>query len=243
MMFRKYASALAIAAFLTLGQAAAHDLADFGGVCDGLTDNTPALNAAIAAALASPSDKVINIPTGRCMMLSKPSPLSGGVSIVGQGKSNSVLVRAYSGDVLTITGNGTNIRDLTIFAEPGTHGNFGIHMIANEAVGAGGNHTIENVWVTGNGGTYGSAIFADGAGKTTAPAGIRTIFMKDVTAFNSTFWSVNWWNCIACEWYGGGVYQGFGTMQGIAVGGGTQASRIDANIPMATSTIWPGALR
>ena len=52
------------------------------------------------------------------------------------------------------------------------------------------------------------------------------------------------WNCIACEWFGGGAYQGFGTTQALAVGGalGTE-NLIHAQIDQAASTIWAGQLR
>lgn len=205
-------------------------------------DTTPSLNAAIAAAVASPTDKTINLPAGDCRFATQPAPLSGGVALVGQGKATTVLRRAYSGDFLKITGNGVRVSSLSVYADAGTSGGVGIQMVADNTQ-AGGNHLIENVWVTGLG-TWAVPLGTWGADRSLAPAGIRTVTLRDVSLFNATSWGAVLWGCVSCEWFGGGVYQGYGTTQAIVVGG-TNASRnrIDANIDWNASTVYSGVLR
>jgi hypothetical protein len=230
------------------GVASALEITAYGARPDG-SDTTPALNAAVTAALAGP-DRTIHVPAGQWTFTTPPATIAGGVSsgvqLVGEGKSNTILTRAYSGgEFLLITGNGSVIRDLSIWAGAGTSGGVAIHLLASDAVGAGGNHRIENVWITsGTGGTWLLPLYLDGANRTLAPVGIRTVRLDNVAVFNATWWAMEWWNAIACEWIGGGAYQGQGTTQAIAVGGPLgQKGLVIADIDQAASTIWAGALR
>jgi hypothetical protein len=226
------------------------DLKAYGAIPNGPISNgpdcTPALNSAIAAALAG-DDKTIHVPAGQWMFMTPPNPISGGIRIIGEGKSDTVLTRAYSnGEFLVIVQNGSEVKDLTLWAGPGTSGGIGIHMIADNAPnGAGGNHVIEDIWITsGTGGTWAIPIYLDGLNRTIAPHGIRAVTLRDVNVFNATSWAMEWWNTVACEWYGGGAYQGAGTTQSIAVGGPLATENlIHAQIDQASSTIWTGALR
>jgi hypothetical protein len=222
------------------------DIADFDGVPNA-GDTTSALQAAVAAASTGCS-KVIRFGTalngalGIYHFTSPPPILTGGISLIGQSKSSTVLQRDYSdGDFLVVRQNGTRIQDLTLWAGPGTSGGVGLHVIA-DAQDAGGNHIIDNVWITGPG-TWGIPLFLDGLNRTVAPQGLRTVALRDVSVFQATGWAVDWWNCVGCIWSGGGAFQGGGTTQLITVGGplGT-LGLIDAIIDSG-STIWPGALR
>jgi hypothetical protein len=99
------------------------------------------------------------------------------------------------------------------------------------------------VWITGEG-TYTLPLFLDGLNRTVAPIGLRTVRLDNVTVFNGTWWAVEWWNCVSCEWFGGGVYQGFGTTQAIVVGGPqSQNNYINAHIDWPASYVWPGSFR
>lgn len=218
----------------------------FSGVCDGLTDVTASWNADIAKLTASSTDKTLDIPAGNCVFRSRPVPLRLGVSIRGQGKSTTVLIRAYSAvndGFITIYNQGSTIRDLTIFAAPGTHGGIGLYIESSDAA-KGGNHEIQNVWVTG-GGTWYIPMMAYGEISTTPPAGVRAILMNNVNLFNGTVWLLVWWDCIACEWIGGGAYQGAGSTSNIAVGGTrSEKNVINANISGAvTSSVDPASMR
>src|SRR5690349_528795 len=131
------------------------EIVSYGAVPDG-SDCTPALNAAIADALAG-DQKQIHVPAGQWTFRTPPQPLSAGVGLVGEGKSTTILTRAYSGgEFLVIYNQGTILRDFTIWAGPGTSGGIAIHAVSDDAPhGAGGNHLFQNLWVTsGSGGTW-----------------------------------------------------------------------------------------
>jgi hypothetical protein len=216
--------------------------APFQGVCNAVTDATPALNAQAAAAMLS-SDKEILFPSGQCAFYSAPAPIKGGVSLIGQSKSTTVFMRKYSGSLITLHGQGSRIENLTLYAEAGTSGGIGIHAISSEALGAGGNHVLRSIWVTGNG-TWAIPVFLDGSGKTADPKGIRTVTAYDLSVFNATSWALECWDCVGFEWFGGGAYQGFGTTQAVVVGGSMGAnSYINSMIDRASSTIYPSAMR
>lgn len=234
-------AALALLWFLAAPAFAWNLFADFGGVCDGVADVSPAFNNAVAAAIASPSDKVVSLPAGNCVFYSKPATLRDGVAVIGQGKSVTVLRRAYNGSFFTLTGQGVRLEHLTIYADQNTSGGVGVEMLASEALGAGGNHVLRHLWVTGRG-TWVIPLGAWGQDKTTAPIGIRTVYMSDVNVFNATYQALTLWHCHACEWVGGGAYQGFGTTQQVVIGPGTNV-RVDANYDRAQAVIYPGVLR
>lgn len=216
--------------------------APFQGACDAVTDDTPSLNSQVAGALLS-SYKEIHFPAGQCVFLSAPSPITGGVSLIGHGKSSTVFMRKYSGNFLTIYGQGSRIENLTLYADAGTTGGIGIHMVSNENIGAGGNHVLRSLWITGSG-IWAIPVFMDGSGKTVAPKGIRTVTAFDLSVFNATSWALECWDCVGFEWFGGGAYQGFGTTQAIVIGGPNAAnSYVNAMIDKAASTIYPSAMR
>lgn len=213
------------------------------GPCDGVTNLTPAWNAAVDTLKASLTDKTITFSAGQCLFNSQPVPLEDGVSVVGQGKSATLLIRNYSGTFITVYGQGTHIRDLTVYAAAGTSGGVGLHAVSSNLIGPGGNHVFSHLWITGNG-TYSYTLYLEGWQRTIAPIGMRTVFMLDVTLFNATSWAAQWWGCVGCEWFGGGVYQGFGTTQAIAVGGPmSEKNYINAHIDWAVSTVYPESMR
>jgi len=221
----------------------AADLTAYGGKCDNVFDNTPALNSAIAAAIASPTDKTINIPAGDCNFNSQPATLKAGIGILGQGKAVTVLHRNYNGNFLHIEGNGVRVKDLTIYANINTTGGIGIEMVASDAVGSGGNHVISSVWITGMG-TWAIPLGAWGHERYQLPAGIRAIILQDVSVFNATWQAMTWWGCVSCEWFGGGAYQGFGTTQAIVIGGNNAyKDYVSANVGWASSTVYSGVMR
>jgi hypothetical protein len=232
-----------VTAGLAAAECLALDMTAFGGQCDGLTDNTPALNAAIAAAQGAVADKVIRLPAGQCLFKSQPAALADGVALIGQGKTATVLQRAYNGNFLRITGEGVRVENLTIWANAGTTGGIGIEMLASDALGPGGNHVIRSVWISGEG-KWTIPLGAWGHERNAAPAGIRAVMLQDVSVFNATWQAMTFWGCVSCEWFGGGAYQGFGTTQAIVIGGRhAYRNRVDANIDWPASTVYPGVMR
>jgi hypothetical protein len=216
--------------------------APFQGACNGVTNDTPALDAQALAAVTG-RDKEISFPSGQCLFFTPPAPIRGGVSLIGQSKSTTVFIRKYSGSFLTIYGQGSRVENLTIYADAGTSGGVGIYMASSEAEGAGGNHVLKHLWITGSG-TWSIPVFLDGSGKTVAPKGIRTVTAYDLSVFNATGWALECWDCVGFEWFGGGAYQGFGATQAIVIGGPQGAnSYVNAMIDRAASTIYPSAMR
>jgi hypothetical protein len=221
---------------------------DFGGACNGAFDNTSALNAANAAASNGPV-KTISFPAGVCNFYSQPKVIKNGVSLRGEGINNTILRRMYSAsNFIHIQGIGSRVSDLLIEAHSGTSGGVGllINCVATEACGL---HVIENTKVSGNAingawGTWLYPISIDGSARALPPSGMRTVAMRFVQAFNGTWVGAQIWDCAACEWYGGGVYQGGGSTQRVFVGGAKSSNiRIDAHIDLPASTVWPGVMR
>lgn len=239
---------LVIGAALLLGfialapaEALGADITDFGAISGG-PDTTPAWNAAVTAASNS-TDRTIRIPAGNFYFYSAPLPLPTGTRVVGESKSLSVLMRNYSGgDFIVMVGQGSALRDVSLYAVAGTSGGIGLHAVSNNTT-AGGNHTIEDVWITGSG-TWALPLFLDGDQRTNPPIGIRCVSLRNVHIFNATWYAAELWNCVSCEWFGGGIYQGYGTNQTLVIGGPLgQKNRVDADIDWATAYVWPGQMR
>jgi hypothetical protein len=222
------------------------ELTDFGAKADG-SDCTPALNAALAA--ASGPTRTIHIPAGEWAFLTQPNVFTMSQRLIGEGKHVTYLTFGLSNShFIQMQSSGAGLRELSLLAGAGTSGSVALRGFTSDdpAIGAGGNHVIEDVWITSKvGATWAIPLFLDGAARTIAPAGIRTVALRNVTVFNATLWAVEWWNTIACEWYGGGAYQGAGTTQSLAIGGPLATENlIHADLPGApTSTVAPGALR
>lgn len=213
----------------------------FGGLCNGVDDDTQAWADAVAAAKWAP-DRVIELPAGACVFRSQPAPLNHGTSVIGQGHSNTRLVADYDGSTLELKGSGSNVSKLTLWKAKGHTGGWGLYCVARNHEEC-SNHVIEDVWITGEG-TYYEAIHIDGGSYRTAPPlGARTIALRNVSAFNATGpYAVMLWGTVGLEWFGGGVYQGFGSGQTVLVGGPNSArNRIDANV--GNLITYPGALR
>lgn len=211
-------------------------------LCDGKTDDTQAWNDAIAKAKAG-RDRQVELPAGRCVFKSAPAPIEKGVSVKGQGKSSTILESQFSGGAfIRVLDNGSTLEDFAIWAGEGVFGGVGLSLSA--ASGASGNHVLKHLWITsGYGSTWGVPLHVDGSMQRAAPVGIRTVTLHDVSVFNGVSWAAVFWNCIGCEWFGGGAYRGAGMTQAIAVGGGSVNMRIDAMIDWPASTVWAGAMR
>jgi len=243
--------AVVVLVFALLGTettAWALDISVYGGQPDG-TDTTPALTAAVAAAHAGP-DRTIHFWAGEYAFLTPPPALSGGVQLVGEGKFNTKLTRHYSNAEFFVGyGNGLGFRNLALWTAPGTSGGIALHLIASDAVGRGGKHVIEDVRILAgsaepNKGTFALPLYLDGAARLTPPIGIRAVTLRNMTVFGATWHAVQWWNCIACEWFGGGVYMGSGTTESVVIGGPlAQKNYVEADINWTTSTVSPSAIR
>ncbi|TMQ22696.1 MAG: hypothetical protein E6K82_12395 [Candidatus Rokuibacteriota bacterium] len=224
------------------------EITDFGGAPDS-GDTTPALARALTVALSGP-DRTIHFGGGDYAFLTTPPVLSGGVQLQGEGPYNTTLTRHYSnGEFLVGHGNGLAFRRFAIGSIVGTHGGTALHLIASDAIGRGGKHVIEDVRILagvaeGPMGTFALPFFLDGTNKLRPPIGIRAVTVRNLLVFDATQIAVQWWNCISCEWFGGGVYQGRGTTDAIVVGGPlAEKNWIEADIDWLASYVARGAMR
>jgi Pectate lyase superfamily protein len=108
----------------------AQSLADFGGVGDGITDNSAALDAAVRSVCAGPS-RTLHVPAGVFNFTRAPAPFTCAIQLVGEGRGATILARDYSGapyyflnwrQYETDNGGGA-LRDLIVATTPrGTDG-------------------------------------------------------------------------------------------------------------------------
>lgn len=223
--------------------ASARDFAEFGGRCDGVTDDRPAWDAAMAAIARPAHDRVLSMPAGGCMFYSPPAPIPESASVLGQGLNATVLRRAYSrGLFIVLQGLGSRLHDVALLAEPGTYGGTALYAESTDAA-IGGAYNVRNVWIAGPG-MWSAPVQFDGSARTVPPLGVRDVVFENVYVFNASWWLASCWSCVAFEWRGGGAFQGAGPVKGIAIGGPNSAvNRIDIIYDAASSAIWPGVLR
>lgn len=112
------------AAITYVGRTDHKNLLDFGGIPDGVTDNTPYFNAALAAAVAqNPGHLRVHFPAGK-FYFSSPltytfpaSPTIASLTITGEGQDVTELLFAASVNGANITANNqfnsVHIRDMT----------------------------------------------------------------------------------------------------------------------------------
>ena len=210
-------------------------------------DSTAAFNAALARAVSG-TDKTVHLYGCTYHFDSAPDPISHGIEILGQGMNTTYLERDYSPGHGCVTGpcefistvdRGETIKDLAIFAAPGTHGGWGFHAISTDAR-KGNGVTLDNVYISGYG-TYTLPVFLDGQNSLQAPAGIRSVNFTNVKIFNGTWHGFECWNCIAMSWYGGGLWQGFGTTQDAIVGGPLSTENVISASLNGTVQYWRGS--
>jgi len=161
---------------------------DFGGKGDsGTTDNTTPYNNAIAA-LASKGGGTLYIPEGNYYFMSRPNSITQGVSIVGDGKSNTILTKDYIESTDTngfidhdVTNNGSFIRDLQIYNNKS--GGSGISIIAT-ATDCADFVTFQNLYITGNGtNEWKYPVYVDGDLRTGSPQGCRDLRILNCDLF------------------------------------------------------------
>lgn len=212
---------------LSAPTARAVSIADFGGQPGG-SDTTPAFNAALAAT----TDGRVTFGPGQYFFLSAPDPIPANVTVEGAGMMLTCLVRTFQGGTfLHFAGAGQTVRRLCLWAADGTHGGTAVAVVAQDSEARPtGYQVFEDLLVTG-GGTWEIPLLLDGSRKLIAPIGVRLVMLRNVRLLNATRSAAEWINCIACEWYGGGAWQGGGSTQAVRVGGPvSQKNRILADV-------------
>jgi hypothetical protein len=203
------------------------DIMDFGGSLTG--DNTAAFNLALAACVANNKTK-IGFHKGFYRFNSAPDAIDG-VTLVGQGKTASYLVRDYSGNFLNFGGGflgGGGAKDMGILAGAGTSGGYAIHAYGQDGVGAADWATFDGLYVSSYGGTFGFGFVLDGNLRTT-PQGVRSVRLLNSDFFAGTSGAMNIYNGVAFFADNVGTYPAGGTNGDVYIGGGsalTQKSNI-----------------
>ena len=210
-------------------------------------DSTAAWAAAIAQA-GSGTDKIVHLFACTYHFDSVPAPISGGIEVLGQGLYTTFLERDYSPgasctaatcEFIQVDDIGDTIKDLAIFAKGGTSGGWGLHVISSDARKT-NFVSIDNVYVSGDG-TYAVTVFLDGLNSHSPLQGIRAVSLTNVSVFNGTVFGFECWNCVDMNWYGGGVWQGFGTTQSVVVGGPSSAVDTIGAFVNGTNRFWTGS--
>jgi hypothetical protein len=211
--------------------------------CSPGVDFAPQWNAAMEQAVNGPEQTIV-LPSGHCETRGGLASIRKGVNVIGQGKSSTVIDCNTNGTCLWVCDQGSRLADFTIWKGAGFSGGHGLAITSCTGEAA-GNHNIERVWITsGSGGLWSNGLYIDGSNRAQSPAGMRGVILDDVTVFNGVHWIAVMWNCISCDWRGGGAYQGAGMSRAIAVGGSwSQNLRLDMVYDRAASVVWSGVLR
>ena len=225
------------------------DARDYGAVADnGVTDNTPALNAAATAACAIGGAAVqFAVATSYYGFATKPNPIGCGSWVVGggNGSTNSAGTSlVYTFNETTPT-NGFLTWDGSYLSNKGTGGglaNISLYKMTNNGgaaiklTGSDDNHragffTISDVVVSGSGGAqWNKDLLIDGSCCTTLGGqGIRDVHIRNFWAAVASDGdaAILFNNAVQVMWYGGEIFPaGVGT-PGITItgaGAGTSAS-------------------
>lgn len=209
-------AAVSLALILCSVPAWAVDITTFGGVGDNATDNTPAFNAAVASCETT-GCREITFPAGKFKFLSPPVPMRVGIYLRGASKSDTLLIRSYSGGHFLTwigsapTGKGMSggAEKLAVYAGAGTSGGFGIQLTGDANSRASFNH-FSDIVVTGDG-TWDISVYIDGSQLGAPLQGIRDVSFFNVSIFNATISPLYIYNGVAVTFVGGGVFQGLGT--------------------------------
>jgi hypothetical protein len=203
------------------------NFADFEPEANGTDDDTPEFNAFLAAVEASPT-RTGCINAGTYRIASQPNNIDEQVHLQGTGMSKTVLLRDYNGTfgngLLNFTAgtNGSSVSRLAIMAAAGTTGGSAI-AVKSTATYPISFISFEDLYLStfGNN-TWDSTFYIDGTAKTTAPAGVRDVALRNVHIFGATNFSVNLRSVNGFAFHGGGVYPAGGSASssgGIAIGG------------------------
>lgn len=195
------------------------DIMDFGGSLSG--DNTAALNAALAHCIANQKTK-IGFQKGFYRFNSAPNSIDG-ITLIGQGKTATYLVRDYSGNFLNFGGGftgGGGAKDMGILAGAGTSGGYAIYAYGQDGVGAADWSTFDSLYVSSNGGTFAFGFVLDGNLRT-SPQGVRSVRVTNCDFFAGTSGAMNIYNGVAFFADNVGCYPAAGSSGDVYIGGGS----------------------
>jgi hypothetical protein len=229
---------------------------DFGAKADGITDDTPAFNSALDAAL--PQSRTVYFPCGKFRFASRPKAIETGVRIRGCGSTGSTanygtaLIADYDESVaeegfLTwngaykkggsgcCAGTGGGLENITVYKGAGKKGGAAIKITGIDDGHRAGYTTISDVLVSSiGGGTWDHNLVIDGTCCTTPHAqGVRDTYINNFWAAQSAVpnQSVLLKSAIQVFWHGGEIMPaGSGVNPGITIMGGSEITHQSVNI-------------
>lgn len=212
----------------------------FGGDGDGATDTSAAFRAAIENCRQT-GCREITFPKGKFLFLSPPEPMTFGVTLRGASKSDTELIRGYSGGDFLVWRGGEppgggmsgGAEKIAIIAAAGTSGGTGIKLMGDARGRASFNH-FQDIIVTGRG-TWAFTVMIDGSNLGAPLQGIRDVSFVNVSLFNATVSPLYIYNGVAITFVGGGIFQGFGTTADVYIlGWPGDPSRWSTKVTMQT---------
>jgi hypothetical protein len=206
------------------------ELEDFGGgiTLGPIVDNTPALNAAIAA-MANRQNRTLRLRAGFYYFLSQPNLIDTTMNIVGQSMGASFLMRYYNGTSQTgflhFLAPACKVSSLGITAAVTvngvqTTGGCAIALVGYASTTFPDWFVCEDVYISGGANTPGwdYAFFANGQNRPAGqPPGVRDLHIRNCHLFSSSLapmrlYAVNGANINAC-FYSAPVPASSGTVQ------------------------------
>lgn len=120
---------------------------DFGAVGDGVTDDAPAFNAALAASVGGLAGRAVYVPGSNARYkIGSTLVVPGGARLIGDGaRSSSFLIKAFNGTFMTIA-DGGQVHGLRMDGQGATYTGKGIEHI-------GGNQSVSDVFIYDTGTT------------------------------------------------------------------------------------------
>lgn len=213
-------------------------IADFGGVADGVTDTTGALNAAIAASVAS-GTTTIRFSRGVYRFATKPNDITTPVNIVGEGKNTTYLVRDYSGTVASdglfnfragasTAPTASSISDCALISEVGRSGGCLISLV-QPATGDGCDWSrFNNLRLTTNGtSTHDYGFYLDGSART-SPLGLRSTWIEDCIVFGGALGAAYLKSVVNFNWNNTPTYIAGGAFGKIVLTGSASVNSYNA---------------
>lgn len=188
-------------------------LEDFGGVADGVTDNSGAWNAFLTWAATS-NVRRLQLGHGFYNFTSAPNPINiEGLEVFGRGQSAGGFKRSYTpasatDGFITIAAYGAAIRNTAIVAGDGHTGGYAIKNHWNATDGAGDYIRIEDVYLSYEStGRFTRGISFDGSARTSL-VGSRDAWITNCSIFGATEASLYFKECIALCIDGVNVFDG-----------------------------------
>lgn len=210
--------------------ASAATIEQFGGAGDGITDNTPALDAA-AEALTGTPDMTLTFGRGQFVFKSAPKPITWGLHLVGQDMTLSVLIAEFEGDFLYFTGAdgpGGGASNLALYAACG-FAPYRAVRLEGGALHQPDDWRGDHLLITGCGTWYTGFEAIGNARIAPQPQGLRGVELRDVQVFRARDGSFWFSNVVGMHVFGGGAFVGAPNCNFYVGGGGTAETNSTLN--------------